>query len=85
LIDRTMTLWSRVFRRAFLSGLGVALPPGIHEDVPLSATALIRAARWLEAQTPAGSVGPGERPLPAKAVFPPAYPAISPQITAALP
>lgn len=45
LLDRTMTLWSKVFRRAFLTGLGVALPPGIHEDVPLSATALLRAAR----------------------------------------
>jgi CDP-glycerol glycerophosphotransferase len=45
LIDRSMTLWSKVFRRAFLTGLGVALPPGIHEDVPLSATALLRAGR----------------------------------------
>lgn len=45
LIDRTMTLWSKVFRREFVTGLGVALPPGIHEDVPLSATALLRAGR----------------------------------------
>ena len=45
LIDRTMTLWSKVFRRAFVTGLGVAMPPGIHEDVPLSATALLKAGR----------------------------------------
>jgi CDP-glycerol glycerophosphotransferase len=45
LINRTMTLWSKVFRRPFLTALGVALPPGIHEDVPLSATALLRAER----------------------------------------
>jgi CDP-glycerol glycerophosphotransferase len=45
LIDRTMTVWSKVFRRAFVTGLGVAMPPGIHEDVPLSGTALLKAAR----------------------------------------
>jgi CDP-glycerol glycerophosphotransferase len=45
LLDRTMTLWSKVFRRPFLAGLGVPLPPGIHEDVPLSATALLNAER----------------------------------------
>ena len=45
LIDRTMTLWSKVFRRSFVTALGVPLPPGIHEDVPLSATALLRAGR----------------------------------------
>lgn len=45
LIDRTMTLWSKVFRRSFLTGLGVAIPPGIHEDVPVSGTALLTASR----------------------------------------
>ena len=45
LIDRTMTLWSKVFRRKFLTGLGLALPPGIHEDVPMSAAALLGAGR----------------------------------------
>lgn len=45
LLDRTMTLWSKVFRRPFLTGLGVRMPPGIHEDVPLSATALLKAGR----------------------------------------
>jgi CDP-glycerol glycerophosphotransferase len=45
LLTRTMTLWSKVFRRAFLIGLGVPMPPGIHEDVPVSATALVMAQR----------------------------------------
>jgi CDP-glycerol glycerophosphotransferase len=45
LLDRTMTLWSKVFRRSFITGLGVPMPPGIHEDVPLSATALLAAGR----------------------------------------
>ena len=45
LLTRTMTLWSKVFRRAFLTGLGVPMPPGIHEDVPVSATALLMAQR----------------------------------------
>ncbi len=45
LLGRTMTLWSKVFRRPFITGLGVAMPPGIHEDVPLSATALLKAGR----------------------------------------
>jgi CDP-glycerol glycerophosphotransferase len=45
LLTRTMTLWSKVFRRAFLAGLGVPMPPGIHEDVPVSATALLMAQR----------------------------------------
>jgi CDP-glycerol glycerophosphotransferase len=45
LLGRTMTLWSKVFRRPFITGLGVAMPPGIHEDVPLSTTALLKAGR----------------------------------------
>ncbi len=45
LINRTMTLWSKVFHRPFLAGLGVSLPPGIHEDVPMSACALLAAER----------------------------------------
>jgi CDP-glycerol glycerophosphotransferase len=45
LINRTMTLWSKVFRRPFLTGLGIALAPGVHEDVPLSAAALLSARR----------------------------------------
>src|SRR5215831_4762560 len=35
LLDRTMTVWSKVFRREFLLGQGVCFPPGIHEDVPV--------------------------------------------------
>ena len=45
LINRTMTLWSKVFRRPFLAGLGIALAPGVHEDVPLSCAALLSARR----------------------------------------
>jgi CDP-glycerol glycerophosphotransferase len=45
LIERTMTAWSKVFRRDFLTGLGVSFAPGIHEDVPVSCAALLRADR----------------------------------------
>lgn len=45
LLNRTMTLWSKVFRRSFLTGLGIAMPPGIHEDVPVSCAALLTARR----------------------------------------
>jgi CDP-glycerol glycerophosphotransferase len=43
LIQLTMTVWSKVFRRDFLCGLGVPFGPGIHEDVPVSAAALLAA------------------------------------------
>jgi CDP-glycerol glycerophosphotransferase len=42
LINITMTVWSKVFRRGFP---GVPFGPGIHEDVPVSAAALVTAAR----------------------------------------
>lgn len=45
LINRTMTLWSKVFRRSFLTGLGIPFPPGIHEDVPVTSVALLSAGR----------------------------------------
>jgi CDP-glycerol glycerophosphotransferase len=45
LINRTMTVWSKVFRREFLAGLQVCFPPGIHEDVPVSCAALLGAER----------------------------------------
>ncbi len=45
LINRTMTVWSKIFRREFLLGLGVCFPPGIHEDVPVSCAALLGAER----------------------------------------
>jgi CDP-glycerol glycerophosphotransferase len=43
-IELTATVWSKVFRRDFLLGLGTEFPPGIHEDVPVSFAALLRAA-----------------------------------------
>ena len=43
LIHLTMTVWSKVFRRDFLCGLGAPFGPGIHEDVPVSAAALLAA------------------------------------------
>ena len=45
LVNRSMTLWSKVFRRPFLAGLGIAIPPGVHEDVPVSTAALLSARR----------------------------------------
>jgi CDP-glycerol glycerophosphotransferase len=45
LIHLTMTAWSKVFRREFLSGLGVPFGAAPHEDVPVTATALITARR----------------------------------------
>jgi CDP-glycerol glycerophosphotransferase len=42
LINLTMTVWSKVFRRGFP---GVRFGPGIHEDVPVSAIALLTASR----------------------------------------
>jgi CDP-glycerol glycerophosphotransferase len=45
LVERTMTVWSKVFRREFLLGLGVCFPPRIHEDVPVSCAALLGAER----------------------------------------
>jgi CDP-glycerol glycerophosphotransferase len=45
LIELTMTSWSKLFRRDFLRGLGVPFPAGIHEDVPVTCAALLRADR----------------------------------------
>src|SRR5207249_4187744 len=45
LIHLTMTAWSKVFRREFLSGLGVPFGTAPHEDVPVTAIALITAKR----------------------------------------
>jgi len=45
LIHLTMTVWSKVFRREFLASLGTGFGPGIHEDVPVSAAALLAAGR----------------------------------------
>jgi CDP-glycerol glycerophosphotransferase len=40
-IDLTMTAWSKVFRREFLSGLHEPFRGGIHEDIPVSCAALL--------------------------------------------
>jgi CDP-glycerol glycerophosphotransferase len=45
LIHLTMTAWSKVFRRDFLAGLGVAFGTAPHEDVPVTAMALLTAAK----------------------------------------
>lgn len=45
MIHLTMTSWSKVVRRAFLTGLGLAFPGGIHEDVPLTCAMLLYAER----------------------------------------
>jgi CDP-glycerol glycerophosphotransferase len=45
LIHLTMTAWSKVFRRDFLAGLGVRFGPAPHEDVPVTAIALVSATR----------------------------------------
>jgi CDP-glycerol glycerophosphotransferase len=44
-IGLTATVWSKVFRRDFLLGLGISFPDGIHEDVPVSFGALLSAKR----------------------------------------
>jgi CDP-glycerol glycerophosphotransferase len=46
LIHLTMTAWSKVFRREFLTGLGVSFAAAApHEDVPVTASALLAAGR----------------------------------------
>ncbi len=40
LVKLTMTAWSRVLRRDFLTGLDEPFRPGIHEDIPVSCAAL---------------------------------------------
>jgi CDP-glycerol glycerophosphotransferase len=48
LIHLTMTAWSKVFRREFLAGLGLSFGsagPAPHEDVPVTALALLTAGR----------------------------------------
>ncbi len=41
----TMSMWNKVFRRDFLSGLGVPFGSGIYEEVPVAAAALLTASR----------------------------------------
>jgi CDP-glycerol glycerophosphotransferase len=45
LIHLTMTAWSKVIRRAFLSGLVMPFPQGVHEDVPVACAMLFSAER----------------------------------------
>jgi CDP-glycerol glycerophosphotransferase len=45
LIHLTMTVWSKIFRRQFVCGLGVEFGPAPHEDVVVSTAALLAAAR----------------------------------------
>jgi CDP-glycerol glycerophosphotransferase len=44
-IRLTMTSWSKVIRRGFLTGLGLRFEHGIHEDVPLTCVLLLNAKR----------------------------------------
>ncbi|MGD0373201.1 MAG: glycosyltransferase [Streptosporangiaceae bacterium] len=44
-INLAMTVWSKIIRREFLTGLGQPFPDGIHEDVPVSCTALLSASK----------------------------------------
>jgi CDP-glycerol glycerophosphotransferase len=48
LIDLTMTSWSKLLRREFLTGLDVRFASGIHEDVLVTCAALL-AAKSIEA------------------------------------
>jgi CDP-glycerol glycerophosphotransferase len=41
----TMSMWNKVFRRDFLSSLGVPFGPGIYEEVPVATAALLTAPR----------------------------------------
>jgi CDP-glycerol glycerophosphotransferase len=50
-IRLTMTSWSKVIRRAFLTGLGLRFEPGIHEDVPLTCLLLLNAKRIATLET----------------------------------
>ena len=41
LVNRSMTAWSKLFRREFLLGLDQPFVAGIHEDIPVSCAALL--------------------------------------------
>jgi CDP-glycerol glycerophosphotransferase len=43
LINLTMTSWSKLFRREFLTGLDVGFGAGIHEDILVTCAALLNA------------------------------------------
>jgi CDP-glycerol glycerophosphotransferase len=60
-INLAMTVWSKIMRRDFLVGLGQPFPDGIHEDVPVSCTALLSAAKVSAAKVDAGQAGAAGR------------------------
>jgi glycosyltransferase involved in cell wall biosynthesis len=41
----TMSMWNKVFRRDFLSDVGVPFGPGIYEEVPVATAALLTSTR----------------------------------------
>jgi CDP-glycerol glycerophosphotransferase len=41
----TMSMWNKVFRRDFLSGLGMPFGPGIYEEIPVATIALLTTSR----------------------------------------
>ena len=45
LLNVTASMWNKVFRRDFLSGLGMPYGPGIYEEVPVALAALLTAPR----------------------------------------
>jgi CDP-glycerol glycerophosphotransferase len=45
LLNVTSSMWTKVIRRDFLSGLGLPFGPGIYEDVPVALAASLAAAR----------------------------------------
>ena len=45
LLNVTMSMWNKVFRRDFLAGVGVPFGPGIYEEVPVATAALLTAPR----------------------------------------
>jgi CDP-glycerol glycerophosphotransferase len=45
LLNVTMAMWNKVFRREFLAGLGVPFGPGIYEEIPVALIALVTAPR----------------------------------------
>jgi CDP-glycerol glycerophosphotransferase len=45
LLNVTMSMWNKVFRRDFLLGIAVSYGPGIYEEVPVALAALLTAPR----------------------------------------
>ena len=45
LINHTMTAWSKIIRREFLTSNAISFPAGIHEDIPVTCAVLLGAER----------------------------------------